>query len=299
MSFTYKTQDIIQALINKMQLPTTFELVVETIYLPLTEHILNKKSDQPLFISINGAQGTGKSTLTHFLKHLIEAETNYSVAEMSLDDFYSTRAQRAQLAQSVHPLLQTRGVPGTHDVELMENTLSMLLEGYVCKIPRFNKAIDDRYQKKEWTYSKKNTDIVLFEGWCNHSPIQEDDELLLPINELESEDDAEGIWRNYANEQLKNYHNTIFKHADMSLMLKAPDFEKIYEWRSLQEEKLKRNTQASEPSHIMSANDLKRFIQHYERITRHTLKHLPTTADIIVPIAADHSIEKIIQQYDK
>lgn len=298
MSLTNKTQTISQALIAEMQLPADFQQIVESIYMPLTSHILDSKSNEPLFISINGAQGTGKSTLTYFLKKLIEAESGLSVAEISLDDFYATRAEREKLAKSVHPLLQTRGVPGTHDVKLMENTLSMLLEGDACTIPRFNKAMDDRFDKHQWTSCKNNIDIVLFEGWCNQSPAQSADELLSPINELEEADDPEGAWRHYANEQLIDYHDKIFNYADMSIMLKAPDFEKIFEWRSLQEEKLKQNTQANDQSHIMSTEKLKRFIQHYERITRHTLQHLPTSADIVIPVAADHSITTIIKRHD-
>ena len=34
------------------------------------------------------------------------------------DDFYLTQAQRQDLAQQIHPLLKSRGVPGTHDVPL-------------------------------------------------------------------------------------------------------------------------------------------------------------------------------------
>jgi len=298
MRFTNKTESISQALINKMQLPADFQQIVESVYLPLCAGILDKKSGNPLFISINGAQGTGKSTLTHFLKHLIEAESGYSVVEISLDDFYSTRSDRERLAKSIHPLLSTRGVPGTHDVQLMEKSLSMLLDGHACIIPRFNKAVDDRHREEQWTSCHKNTDIILFEGWCNHSPTQSAEELVEPINELESADDPEGVWRDFANEQLKDYHTKIFNHADMSIMLKAPDFEKIYEWRSLQEEKLKHNTHASDQSHIMSDDKLKRFIQHYERITRHTLEHLPATADIVIPVAEDHSIEKLINRHE-
>ena len=298
MSLTNKTQVISNALIDEMQLPQSFTHVVESVYVPLCEHILNKKSEKTLFININGAQGTGKSTLTHFLKHIIEAETGFSVAELSLDDFYSTRAERNKLSQSIHPLLITRGVPGTHDLQLMENTISMLLEGAAGLIPRFNKAVDDRYSEDKWTPCTKSTDIVLFEGWCNHSPVQNDKELLIPVNNLESEEDPEGVWRHYANEQLKDYHKRIFNHADICIMLKAPGFEKVYEWRSLQEEKLKIKTRPSDQSRIMSPDELKRFIQHYERITRHTLQHLPETADIVIPVAADHLIKEILLRHD-
>jgi len=298
MHLTNKTQEISQLLIDDLLLPADFNEVVTSVYLPLIAHILNKKTDKPLFISINGAQGTGKSTLTRFLKKIIEGESGLSVADISLDDFYSTRSEREQLANSIHPLLKTRGVPGTHDIQLMENTLLKLLEGHACTIPRFNKAADDRHVEDQWSKYEKNTDIILFEGWCNHSPSQSDSELSSPINELELTNDPDGIWRHYVNEQLKGYHQRIFSHADMSIMLKAPDFEKIYEWRSLQEKKLKQSTKPSDQSRIMSSDELKRFIQHYERISRHTFEHLPDIADVVIPIAEDHSIKNIIKRHD-
>jgi len=299
MTCTDKTTAVSQQLIQQMQLPDSFMQIVERIYLPLVKIILNHKTQAPLFISINGAQGTGKSTLSKFLKYLIEAKTGDDVADISLDDFYATRQQRQQLAREVHPLLMTRGVPGTHDLDLMTSTLNTLLEGKTCDIPRFDKAMDDRMEKSQWTRVDRPVKFVLFEGWCNHSPFQSDDELIEPVNELESSEDPQGIWRNYANEQLKHYHQEIFQHADMNIMLKAPDFEQIYEWRSLQEDKLRQNTLNSKQTRIMSVDELRRFIQHYERISRHTLAHLPDTANIVIPIDTDHSITEIISHDDK
>jgi D-glycerate 3-kinase len=215
-------------------------------------------------------------------------DTRYDATKVATHD------QRKQLARDIHPLFQTRGVPGTHDLPLMQKTLTTLLEGKTCPIPRFNKAMDDRYEESNWTACNNPVDFVLFEGWCNHSPYQTDNELEEPVNELEAAEDPDGIWRRYANDQLKEYHEKIFRHADLNIMLKAPDFEKIYEWRSLQEEKLKQKTKKAEQTRIMSAAELKRFIQHYERISRHTLAHLPSTADVVIPVAADHSIKQII-----
>ena len=97
---------------------------------------------------------------------MIEAESEFTVAEISLDDFYKTQAERQQLAKHIHPLLSTRGVPGTHDVELMENTFSALLTGKPCTVPRFNKSIIDRESQDKWSQFNNKTpiDIVLFEG---------------------------------------------------------------------------------------------------------------------------------------
>jgi D-glycerate 3-kinase len=292
-----KSRDLSRQLRQELHLPDTFETTVTQVYLPLIQHIVNLKQHKPLFISINGAQGSGKSTLTYFLKQLIEIETRLRVANISLDDFYATRRQREILSKTVHPLLITRGVPGTHELELMESTLFNLLEGKACRLPRFDKAIDDRCPQDQWT-EQPAVDIILFEGWCNHSPPQSAAELVQPINQLEAEEDTDGSWRHYANQQLKLYQQNIFSQADHCIMLKAADFEHVFQWRQLQEHKLRNRLAAKSRQRIMSDADLARFIQHYERITRHTLKHLPELADIVIPVNPDHTINQIIMQKD-
>jgi len=283
-------------LIGQMQLPDSFQEIVSNIYLPLSRIIMRQKKDQPLLISINGAQGTGKSTMTRFIKHIIESEANCHVADLSLDDFYSVREKRLSLSEDIHPLFATRGVPGTHDLDLIEAVIDSLLSKKACRIPRFNKAIDDRDVPSTWTDCIEPVDVILFEGWCNSSPAQSASQLERPINELEEKEDPHGIWRQYVNEKLIEYKQRFFDHADMCIMLKAPDFEHIYEWRSLQEQKLATGSAHLEQSRVMSKAELKRFIQHYERISRHTLEHLPDTADVVLPVAADHSITGIEQK---
>lgn len=292
-----KSRELSRQLIQRMQLPDAFEKTVTQVYLPLMQHIVNLKQQTPLFISINGAQGSGKSTLTYFLQQLIEAETPLRVANISLDDFYATRRQREILSKSIHPLLKTRGVPGTHELELMQSTLFSLLEGKASRIPRFDKAMDDRLAEEQWT-EQPPVDIVLFEGWCNHSPAQSAAELVQPVNQLEAKEDQDGSWRHYANQHLELYHRTIFSHADLCIMLKAADFEHVYQWRRLQEQKLRSSHSGHDKQRIMSDTELARFIQHYERISRHTLTHLPQLADIVIPVEPDHSINQLVIKKD-
>lgn len=295
MNCSVNTQKICTSLIEQMRLPDSFEQIVHSIYLPLARIIIDNKQQQPLLVSINGAQGTGKSTLTSFLKSIIESELGCKVAELSLDDFYLTRSERRQLSMQEHPLFITRGVPGTHNIDLLENVLDALMNRQPCTVPRFNKAVDDRYDESGWTDYKTPVDVILFEGWCNNSPAQSLQELASPINELEANEDADGSWRHYVNEQLKVYHRRVFSQTDMCIMLNAINFERIYEWRSLQEQKLR--AIVSDQRHVMSDVELKRFIQHYERISRHTLTHLPAIADVVLPIAADHSITGLIDNH--
>lgn len=297
MNLTANTKKFCSLLIKQMHLPDTFEDIVRNVYLPLAKIIINKKKNQPLLVNINGAQGTGKSTLTTFLKRIIESELACEVAELSLDDFYYTRSERQMLSKQVHSLLITRGVPGTHDIALIEYVLDTLMNHQPCKVPRFDKAMDDRCAESDWTHYNVPVDIILFEGWCNNSPFQSPEELVQPVNELEVNEDPQGIWRHYANEQLKDYHKHLFSQAEMSIMLNASDFDRVYQWRYLQEQKLRASASSLKQQHLMSDTELRRFIQHYERITQHTLSHLPAMADVVLPVAADHSITGIIQNH--
>jgi D-glycerate 3-kinase len=285
----------IAELIRQQQLPESFTSVVKTIYKPLAEHLIDAKiPGEPLFVSINGAQGSGKSTLTLFLKQLLEDIYDQDTVATSIDDFYLTRAERQTLAKTVHPLLQTRGVPGTHDIRLMEKVFNQLLSGYATALPVFDKGQDDR---KPNLAEHRPADIILFEGWCNNSLPQDEEELRNPVNELELNEDPDGSWRNYVNEQVGEYQKRIFNKVHLSIMLKAPAFEKVYDWRKKQEDKLAEKN-AGTDNRVMSADELKRFIQHYERLTRHNLSALPSQVDILLPLDEEQKISQIIVKKD-
>ena len=194
-----------QLLIEALRLPEAFIDVVANIHYPLAVRLLNSKHQAPLLISINGAQGTGKSTLTQFLKVILESLSSKPAVAFSIDDFYLTRAERQHLAKKIHPLFKTRGVPGTHDLGLMESVLNNLLNGSSTQIPLFNKAVDDRADQANWQTISEPVDFILFEGWCVLSPPQEDEALVEPINQLEKEEDPNTEWRRYANLKLSEY----------------------------------------------------------------------------------------------
>jgi len=277
--------------IAQRRLPDDFIETIEHWYFPLAQKIDQQKKRQPLLVSFNGAQGSGKSTLTAFLRLILSHHFKLNTVEISIDDFYLTHQQRQQLAHTVHPLLATRGVPGTHDVRLAAQTIECLQHcsaEYPCLIPQFNKAIDDRLPEAQWRKVSQPVDVILFEGWCNHAPVQTSQQLKQLINRLEREEDAQGVWRQYANEQLKEYHQKLFRFADLLVFLQVPSFEKVYEWRGLQEVKL--TEQAGSVQRVMNEDELRRFIEHYERITRACLKALPLQADILLKLNDNHSI---------
>lgn len=279
---------IVQA-IHQAKLPDELLDQVNQYYLPLAELIdrWSKEQNQPLLLSLQGPQGAGKSTLCHFLQLILEHQFNHKLAVLSLDDFYHTQQQRQTLAETVHPLLKTRGVPGTHDVELAIKTLTTLKQGQTVALPRFDKSHDNPFPESEWPQAPADVTIILFEGWCNHAPVATTDELIEPVNELERLEDNQAIWRTYVNEQLASYHEQLFSLCDALVCLRIPTFDLVYEWRGLQEEKLKA---CNSGDGIMDSVQIRRFIDHFERISRKTMQELPERANATLWLNEHHQL---------
>ena len=255
-----------------------------------------KQADSTLVVGINGAQGSGKSTLTQAMRDELSARHGLRVAALSLDDLYFTRAAREQLAKDVHPLLVTRGVPGTHDVALglqVLEGLKALKPGSSLALPRFIKAADERAPDTAWPRIEGAVDVILFEGWCVGTPAQAEAELRRPINALEAQEDANGVWRRYANAQLAGEYARLFGLIDRLVFLKTPDFDSIFRWR-LRQEAANAQQAGADASCVMGPDALRRFIQHYERLTRHALRVLPERADVVLELGQEHEIRNIL-----
>lgn len=266
------------------RLPESFRSLIREHYLPLAEWVYRRLGDKstPL-LGINGAQGTGKSTLADFLRLALASLYRWNVVIVSIDDFYLTKSERNVLASNVHPLLATRGVPGTHDVTMLQDTIRRLRElraGESLGVPHFDKAVDDRADESEWTKITGPVNLIIFEGWCVGSLAEPDEALLTPVNSLERDEDSAAIWRKYANDALRNTYTPLFRQLDALIFLQTPDFQHVYKWRLLQERRLAETAPADSPG-IMNAKEITRFIQYYERITRNNLDQLPKIADVI------------------
>jgi D-glycerate 3-kinase len=256
------------------------------------------RAQRPLLVGLNGAQGSGKSTLAAHLQRLLAGSHGLRMAVLSLDDFYLPREERGRLAAAVHPLLATRGVPGTHDLALAQRTLDRLLalrDGERLPLPRFAKARDDRAPQADWPAWQGPADVVLFEGWCVGTPPQARDELAAPVNELESAGDPDGRWRAHVNDQLGGAYAALFARLQRLVVLQAPSFEVVHGWRLEQEA----GNAAADPgaAHAMDAAALRRFVAHYERLTRHALRVLPARADVLLEL--DESRRVIAARYPR
>lgn len=303
------TDDALEALMKQHTLPPEYRSTVRDVLEPLalSLHQASNHSDTPLVVGIHGAQGTGKSTLTDFLRVLLAYRYKCPTASMSLDDIYCTREDRLKLAQEVHPLLITRGVPGTHDLALGNRVIDNLLHanaGSRTAMPTFNKALDDREPEENWPLFIGHPDIILLEGWCLGARPESNEALARPLNSLEENDDRNGHWRRYVNDQLRGPYREFFDRLDLLIMLKAPSMAAVKRWRSEQERKLAERYQgapkvgedAGRPApevRIMSEQELDRFVMHYERITRHSLAEMPERADVLLKLDEDHNVTQV------
>jgi D-glycerate 3-kinase len=277
--------------IEAHRLPESFRGAVDEHFAPLARLIAEREWPvRPAILGINGAQGTGKSTLADFLQLALKSGHGWRVAVLSIDDFYLTKSERQALAATVHPLLATRGVPGTHDVRLLDTCLRNLVSlapGEEFRPPRFDKATDDRADDSAWPAVVGPLDLIILEGWCIGSVAQPEEDLESAVNKLERDSDIQGDWRRYVNERLAGEYAALFSVLDALVFLQAPGFDAIFRWRLEQEQKLAASG-PEDASGIMDEEQLAQFIQYFERITRHDLMVIGSNADIVLEFDEYH-----------
>jgi D-glycerate 3-kinase len=244
--------------------------------------IAPRPGGRPFVLGISGAQGSGKSTLARAISRRAAA-SGLAAATLSLDDLYLTRREREALAREVHPLLLTRGVPGTHDVELGLSVFDSLDRGEPAALPRFDKARDDRVPSNLWPRAPDDCALVIFEGWCLGARPQTAEALRAPVNVLEAREDTDGAWRTYANSMLAGPYQRLFARIDALVLLAAPSFEVVLGWRQQQEAELRAHAGPGARG-VMDDRAVARFVQHYERLTRHILAEMTSRADLLVQL---------------
>ena len=254
----------------------------------LIEIIKNWHQDVPIIIGLNAPPGSGKTTLCAKLADSLTNEHGLKTLSLSIDDFYKTKDERLTMAEHIHPLFKTRGVPGTHDINLAIQTLTQLQQAKdedFTPLPQFSKNIDDRLPKDLWPVWQGSIDIILFEGWCVGSIAQTDEELIEPINDLERLEDPDMIWRRTVNKALKEEYPPIFKMIDYLITLSPPSFDIIYDWRLEQEQNHNQS---------MAPDEVNRFLAHYERLIMSNFNNLLKDSNLCVNLSDDHSILEIM-----
>ena len=233
---------------------------------------------------ITGLQGTGKSTLSAQVAARAQSLGLRAVV-LSIDDLYLDQPERQRLGREVHPLLATRGAPGSHDLTLGRATLDALRAGR-GRLPAFDKISDRRLPESAWARLDAVPDLVLFEGWFHKVPPQAPEALLAPLNALERDEDPDGRWRRWCNDALAGYA-PLWAELGALLFLQGPGFEQVPEWRGQQE----RTLAAANPGRrTMTQAEVERFVLFFERVSRQALATLPGIADWIVRVDAQRRV---------
>lgn len=135
-------------------------------------------------------------------------------------------------------------------------------------------------------------DIILLEGWCLGAlPVSV---IEPPLNALEAADDPDGSWRRRINAVLAADFLPLYRQIDLWVMLRAPGMDCVYRWRLEQERKRALAGEgADKGAGVMSEPELARFIQHYERLTRHCLATLPARVDVLYQLDACRRIRSV------
>ena len=270
--------------------------MIKSFLIPVCFWIFKKASKKkPLILGLSGGQGIGKTTISSIITLILKKYFKLNIFKISIDDFYKTRKERFLLSKKIHSLLMTRGVPGTHDINIMLNFFKRVKKNNFksLKLPKFDKAIDDRCKKSSWYTIKKRPDIIIFEGWCVGAMAQKNSMLKKSINSLEKTNDQNLIWRKFVNNQLKTKYKKLFGHLDNLLYLKAKNFNLLQQWRIKQEKKLWLKLKKRKNLKIMNRLEVINFMQTYQRITQNMIKDAPKYASIIFKLNSNHQIKTI------
>ena len=235
-----------------------------------------KQRPYPAIIGISGAQGTGKTTLANLLVKYAQLQ-GVAAGSISLDDYYLSQSKRTELAVQIHPLLLMRGMPGTHHIEQAISDAKAVLKGQPICLPHFDKALDQPSAPR----ALQSFDLLIVEGWFLGLTSQTLEQLRPCVNDLELAEDQNLRWRQFVNQQLALNYQEYWKLCQPMIFLQAPDWASICRWRAKQEQQLFQLRGKG-----MTAAQLERFMQSFQRLTEHSFRVMPTSSDIVIEL--DH-----------
>tara|TARA_Y100000766_G_scaffold145219_1_gene124790 strand:- start:32 stop:982 length:951 start_codon:yes stop_codon:yes gene_type:complete len=257
------------------------------IVIPLSVYLNSfQKRNIPYLIGLTGGQGSGKTTLSIFIQKILIDVFKKRAVGFSIDDIYKTKEDREKIAKKIHPLCSVRGVPGTHDIGLGNETIDSLFEAKsntYTYIPSFSKILDMHHPKKDWRKYKGRPNFIFFDAWCGGAKPIPNFKWRPPLNKLEKEKDPEQVWAKWSNNELAGDYQKLFNRFDKLIFIQVKKMKNVYENRWLQEKNMSKGIKDKKLlKNIMNKNQIKKFVMHYERLTRHILDEMPNQADIVI-----------------
>ena len=143
---------------------------------------------------------------------------------------------------------------------------------------------------EKWPIYKGKPDFIFFDAWCGGAKPISEENWHGPMNDLEKEEDPDGIWSKWSNKELSKDYQILFNKFDSLIMIKVPNMDFVYESRWIQEQTLSKTiTDPEMKKKIMTKDEVYRFVMHYERLTHYVLEELPGLSDIV--LARDESFK--------
>lgn len=262
---------------------TNQDLDIEYIEKNYLKILFKLKSKNKIMIA--GSQGSGKSSLSKLIKLYLEKFCYKSVVIISMDDFYLSKNQRTQLSKNIHPLFLTRGVPGTHDLELMNKKIKKIFnKEFPIYLPIFDKVSDTRKR----TYKKVlKADVIVFEGWCAGAQPVDLNYLQKNFNNLEKHKDKNFIWRNSYNKYLNEYQK-LFSQFNFFIYFQFNQWDHVLNWKYKQELELR-----DKKKDLGLKKYLREFIQYYEKVSKWMHLKVPKYCNILIKLDAHQKIKSI------
>jgi D-glycerate 3-kinase len=212
-------------------------------------------------------QGVGKTTLVRALAETLQA-TGHQTLVFSIDDLYLRHEDQQYLARA-NPdnlLVQHRGEPGTHDIELAEHFFSSIMRVEPTMVPSYDKSAHsgqgDRAPQSEWVHvngpGHPKVEIVIFEGWCvgfrSLSPEDVENKWSAPSRTLWAHKLEHLL---FVNERLRDY-DVMTDLLNVFIHIDAEDTGYVYDWRQQQETALRRERGSG-----MTEEEVVRFVDGY------------------------------------
>ena len=211
----------------------------------MNEYILNLIKNNIYFdkkniIGIHGPQGIGKTSLNKYLKKNLNNE-KFNFIFLSLDNFYLKKDEMKLFLKNINNnLYKFRGFPGTHDIELLYNTINNLINDKKTLLPVFDKTIENGFGDRiKYNEFNEKYNVIIFEGWMiGYEP-------LLNNNEEEY---------NLFNENLKKYKK-IQDLVTLWICIETDNLDNIIDWRF-----------SAEPKNGMNKETFLEFMKPYFKI---------------------------------
>lgn len=248
---------------------TTVEVSEQFVVLRLEDYDFDALP--PFIVGVSGPQGSGKSYLTlRLADRLAKRFPDRNVVYFSIDDFYLTHEDQQHLSSthSDNPLLQGRGLPGTHDFKLLGRVMGEISSrgSSPVEIPRYDKlqfgGEGDRCPRLQWVSVELPVHIVVCEGWLNgFMPLSDEDEVRRRYRSLCFFNTNSHLTFPHIldmDRRLEEYARVLFRSFSCFVFLETRDLNYVYKWRLEQEHAL-----IAECGRGMTDGEVFQFVDRY------------------------------------